>query len=79
MSVLILTLFASLMLVLAGVVFLVRLVRQGDIEHGDRLAFLPLAEDRRPEPEAAPEEETAAAAPEAGAPPAGAPGTPRRK
>ena len=45
MDALILTLFVSLTLVGAGAVLLVKLVRDGDFDHGDRLSLLPLDED----------------------------------
>lgn len=45
MDVLILTLFITLVLVAGAVVLLVRGVRQGDFEQGDRLSLLPLEED----------------------------------
>lgn len=45
MDVLILTLFVTLVLVAGAVLLLVRSIRQGDLEHGDRLSLLPLEED----------------------------------
>ena len=45
MDVLILTLFVSLVLVLFAIIFLVHRVRAGDVDHGDRLALLPLDPD----------------------------------
>ena len=48
MDVLIITLVASLAIVVVAVLLLVRSARQGDFEHGDRLSLLPLAEDERP-------------------------------
>ncbi|MFK7984891.1 MAG: cbb3-type cytochrome oxidase assembly protein [Sandaracinaceae bacterium] len=42
MNVLILTMFVSLILAVAGVGFFIWTVRQGAHEHGDRLALLPL-------------------------------------
>jgi hypothetical protein len=51
MDVLILTLFVSLMLVAAAVLFLVLRVRGGDFEQGDRLSLLPLEEDAGPRTE----------------------------
>jgi hypothetical protein len=45
MDALILTLFVSLILVGAGAILLVKLVRGGDFDHGDRLSLLPLDED----------------------------------
>jgi hypothetical protein len=47
-DVLILTLFVSLMLVAAAVLFLVLRVRGGDAEQGDRLSLLPLEDDEGP-------------------------------
>ncbi len=52
MDILIVTLFVSLVLVVVGVVFFVIRLRQGDLEHGDRLSLLPLEEDENPPPEA---------------------------
>jgi len=49
-DVLILTLIASLALVGVGVLFLVKRILEGDVEHGDRLSLLPLADDERPLP-----------------------------
>jgi cbb3-type cytochrome oxidase maturation protein len=45
MDVLIVTVFVSLILVVAGLVLFVHRLRQGDFEHGDRLSLLPLEED----------------------------------
>lgn len=45
MDVLILTLIASLALAAGGVFFLIKRIRAGDVEHGDRLSLLPLADD----------------------------------
>ena len=45
MDVLIVTVFVSLILVVAGLVLFVSRLRQGDFEHGDRLSLLPLEED----------------------------------
>jgi hypothetical protein len=50
MDVLILTLIASLALVGVGVLFLVKRILEGDVEHGDRLSLLPLTEDEDPLP-----------------------------
>jgi hypothetical protein len=50
MDVLILTLIASLALVGVGVLFLVKRILEGDVEHGDRLSLLPLADDEHPLP-----------------------------
>ena len=45
MDVLILTVFISLVLVAAAVLFLVKRTREGDFEHGDRLSLLPLDDE----------------------------------
>ena len=45
MNVLVITVFVSLILAVAGVVLFVTRVRDGDFEHGDRLSLLPLGED----------------------------------
>lgn len=45
MDILIVTLFASLVLVIAGLVFFVLRMQAGDFEHGDRLSLLPLQDD----------------------------------
>lgn len=45
MDVLIITLFVSLVLVMAGLVLFVLRMRAGDFEHGDRLSLLPLQDD----------------------------------
>ena len=45
MDVLIVTLFVSLMLVIAGLVLFILRMRAGDFEHGDRLSLLPLQDD----------------------------------
>ena len=45
MDVLMLTLFASLLLVAAALLFVYFNLRQGSHEHTDRLALLPLADD----------------------------------
>lgn len=50
MDILIITLFVSLVLVLAGLVLFVLRMRAGDFDHGDRLSLLPLQEDEPPEP-----------------------------
>lgn len=42
MDVVILLVFISLLLVAAGLVFFVYRLREGDFEHGDRLALAPL-------------------------------------
>ena len=45
MDVLIVALFVSLMLVIAGLVLFILRMRAGDFEHGDRLSLLPLQDD----------------------------------
>ncbi len=50
MDILIVTLFVSLVLVLAGLVLFVLRMRAGDFDHGDRLSLLPLQDDERSEP-----------------------------
>ena len=45
MDILIVTLFVSLVLVMAGLVLFVLRLRAGDFDHGDRLSLLPLSED----------------------------------
>ncbi len=45
MDVLVVTLFVSLMLVIAGLVLFILRMRAGDFEHGDRLSLLPLEDD----------------------------------
>ena len=45
MEALILTLFISLILVALGVGLLVKRIRAGDMDHGDRLSLLPLEEE----------------------------------
>lgn len=45
MEVLIITVFASLILVVGAVIFLAARAHQGDFEHGDRLSLLPLQSD----------------------------------
>ena len=51
MDVLIVTLFVSLLLVLAGLVLFVLRLRAGDFEHGERLSLLPLKEDEQEVPD----------------------------
>ena len=51
MDVLILTLFVSLVLVAAAVLFLALRIRGGDFDHGDRLSLLPLEDDDAAVPE----------------------------
>jgi hypothetical protein len=48
-DVLIVTVLVSLALVAAALIFLAQRVRQGDLEHGDRLSLLPLEDDAAPE------------------------------
>ena len=45
MNVLVITIFASLVLVVAGLVLFVSRIRAGDFDHGDRLSLLPLEDD----------------------------------
>jgi hypothetical protein len=45
LDVLKITVFISLILAIAGLVLFVSRVKQGDLEHGDRLSLLPLEED----------------------------------
>jgi len=45
MNALILTLFVSLVLVAGAAALLVKVIRGGDVEHGDRLSLLPLEEE----------------------------------
>ena len=45
MNILVITVFASLMLVIGGLVLFVSRIRAGDFDHGDRLSLLPLEED----------------------------------
>ena len=45
MDVLILTVFISLVLVAAAVLFLIKRTKEGDFEHGDRLSLLPLDDE----------------------------------
>lgn len=48
MDIVIVLVFASLILVIAAVVFFVARLRGGDFDHGERLSLLPLAEDGAP-------------------------------
>jgi len=41
------TVFISLLLAVAGLVLFVSRVKQGDLEHSDRLSLLPLEEDEQ--------------------------------
>ena len=45
MDVLIVTVFVSLILVVAGLILFVSRLHGGDFEHGDRLSLLPLSDD----------------------------------
>ncbi len=54
MDVLILPVFVSICILAAGILFLLRSIRQGDYEHGDRLTLLPLDEEQLEELESAP-------------------------
>jgi len=45
MEVIVILVFISLVLVIAGLVSFAVSVRQGDMEHGDRLTLLPLEND----------------------------------
>ena len=45
MDVVILLVFISLVLVAAGLIFFVSRLREGDFDHGERLALSPLADD----------------------------------
>jgi nitrogen fixation-related uncharacterized protein len=47
-DVLILLLFVSLVLVAGALLFFFKVIRQGDIDHGDRLSLLPLEDDPSP-------------------------------
>lgn len=50
MDALIVTLFVSLVLVVAGLVLFVLRMRAGDFDHGERLSLLPLQDDEPSEP-----------------------------
>ena len=50
-GVVILLVFISLTLVAAGLFFFFHRLKEGDFEHGERLALTPLAEDETGEPE----------------------------
>ena len=72
MDVVILLVFVSLALVAAGLFFFVHRLREGDFEHGDRLALAPLADDESGDAE--PSSEAAAdSSPESGEPEGGRP------
>lgn len=49
MDVLILTVFVSLVLAAGALLLLIKGVKEGDFEHGDRLSLLPLEEDLVPD------------------------------
>ena len=59
MDILIVTLFVSLVLVLAGLVLFVLRMRAGDFDHGDRLSLLPLQDDEPAESNGGHQAETA--------------------
>jgi cbb3-type cytochrome oxidase maturation protein len=48
MEVIIILVFFSLALVIAGLVFFFNRLQQGDFDHGERLSILPLADDETP-------------------------------
>jgi hypothetical protein len=48
MEVVVMLVFISAILVIAGLVFYASRIRAGDFEHGDRLALLPLEPDDPP-------------------------------
>jgi cbb3-type cytochrome oxidase maturation protein len=54
-DVVILLVFVSLVLVAAGLVFFVSRLREGDFDHGERLALSPLANDDGSEASVAPQ------------------------
>lgn len=45
MDVIVILVFFSLALVIAGLIFFFNRLRAGDFEHGERLSLLPLADD----------------------------------
>lgn len=45
MEVIVILVFISLVLVVGALLFFIISVRQGDLEHGDRLTLLPLEQD----------------------------------
>ncbi len=49
MDVIVVLVFFSLALVIAGLIFFFSRLSDGDFEHGERLSLLPLAEDTGPE------------------------------
>ena len=64
MNVLVITVFASLILVVAGLVLFVSRIRAGDFDHGDRLSLLPLEDDLPVQHEEAPADVPAGDEPE---------------
>lgn len=48
MEVIIILVFFSLALVIAGLIFFFNRLHQGDFDHGERLSILPLADDETP-------------------------------
>jgi Cytochrome oxidase maturation protein cbb3-type len=50
-EVIVILVFISLVLVVGALLFFIISVRQGDLEHGDRLTLLPLEQDDSTEPE----------------------------
>lgn len=48
MEVIIILVFFSLALVIAGLIFFFNRLQQGDFDHGERLSILPLADDEAP-------------------------------
>jgi cbb3-type cytochrome oxidase maturation protein len=51
MEVIIILVFFSLALVIAGLIFFFNRLHQGDFDHGERLSILPLADDETPIPD----------------------------
>ncbi|MBK8167397.1 MAG: cbb3-type cytochrome oxidase assembly protein CcoS [bacterium] len=51
MEVIIILVFFSLTLVIAGLIFFFNRLHQGDFDHGERLSILPLADDEVPKPD----------------------------
>jgi hypothetical protein len=64
MNVLVITVFASLVLVVGGLVLFVSRIRAGDFDHGDRLSLLPLEDDLPAQHEEAPADVPAGDEPE---------------
>lgn len=48
MEVIVVLVFFSLALVIAGLIFFFNRLHQGDFDHGERLSILPLADDEGP-------------------------------